>query len=81
MNIKQIIDDWDPIELFPYAPDDEYEVEIKLIENYLCSHDKLNEDHIAREIVHVFRTRFGNIFTASEMTCLQIARTILNSCR
>lgn len=30
MNIvKEIIDKWDPIDLLPFAPSDEYEAEIK----------------------------------------------------
>lgn len=32
MLVKKIIDEWDPINLFPYAPEDEYEEEVKQIE-------------------------------------------------
>lgn len=29
--IKEVIDNWDPINLLPHAPDDEYDPEIKAI--------------------------------------------------
>ena len=34
MDIRKIINEWDPYSLFPYAPKNEYEAEIKKIESY-----------------------------------------------
>ena len=36
--ITEIINEWDPIELFPMAPKDEYIEEVKLIYEYLHKH-------------------------------------------
>jgi hypothetical protein len=35
MTIKEVIDKWDPIGLFPGAPDNEYHSEIQVIEEML----------------------------------------------
>lgn len=29
MDVRKIINEWDPYSLFPYAPENEYELEIK----------------------------------------------------
>ena len=34
-NVRNIINEWDPIGLFPYAPKDEYDAEIMAIEEIL----------------------------------------------
>lgn len=48
--IIEIINDWDPIEVFPMAPKDEYIVEIELIYNYICSVDKLQSEQLAKKL-------------------------------
>lgn len=35
MDIRKIINEWDPYSLFPYAPENEYETEIKKIESFV----------------------------------------------
>ncbi len=39
-SVKTIIDEWDPIDLLAYAPEDEYDFEIKEIEQILCVTDR-----------------------------------------
>ncbi|WP_411342710.1 DUF1871 domain-containing protein [Paenibacillus sp. WLX1005] len=80
VSVKEIIDDWDPIGLLPYAPEDEYEVEIQWIEDYLRNNRNINEDKIACEIFDLFGKRFGDVFTANKATCEQIARKIIQEC-
>ena len=35
MDVRKIINQWDPYSLFPYAPENEYETEIKKIESFV----------------------------------------------
>ncbi|WP_430022783.1 DUF1871 family protein [Paenibacillus sp. MABNR03] len=77
--VKRIIDEWDPIDLFPYAPEDEYEEEIKQIEDCIVN-SSLEKDNLGKEIYEMFRRRFGSdIFTQSLESCINIANKILNA--
>lgn len=40
--ITDIINNWNPIELFPYAPSDEYEGEIKILESFIKNSSEIN---------------------------------------
>ena len=55
-NIKEIIDFWDPIELFPFAPQDEYDFEIRQIRNKMFTNkflDRLGAGAVlAMEAIH-----------------------------
>lgn len=81
MNIKKIIDEWDPIDLLPYAPVDEYNKEAELITNYLCSSNNINENRLGKEIFDLFSRRFGNVFKENMTTCIEIAKKILEEYR
>lgn len=35
MTIKNIINEWDPYSLFPFAPNDEYDYEIDMINDFI----------------------------------------------
>ena len=39
MDIRKIINEWDPYSLFPYAPKNEYEAEIKKIESFVSTNN------------------------------------------
>ena len=73
--INAIIDEWDPLELFPFAPKDEYRNESILIyEAYLKI--KTVPD-LAREIYRIFSVGFGkDVFTKSMDDCIRIADLI-----
>lgn len=74
--VAKIINDWDPIDLFPYAPKDEYEVEIDMISELLD--ESTNLEHLANSISTVFTRRFGDdVFTKKYKECLYIAQKIL----
>jgi len=75
--VMKIINNWDPIDLFPYSPKDEYEVEIDLISKLLDESTDL--EHLANSIRDIFIRRFGDdVFTRSYNECIDIAKRILS---
>ena len=80
MIVKQIIDKWDPIDLLPFAPNDEYDSESKEIENYLLTNiHNINADNFAKKIMDVFCKSFGNdIFEKNIDECREIAILIID---
>ena len=76
--ITEIINNWDPINLFPCAPEDEYEVEIQLILE--LSEQSTDRSYIAKGIKEIFIRMFGeDIFKNSYEECLKIADEILKT--
>lgn len=80
-DIKAIINHWDPIGLFPYAPEDEYDCEIKEIICFFNEFDRvgdISEYDLGRKIKKIFSDSFGNdVFCGSDEDCLKVAREIL----
>lgn len=75
--VADIINDWDPIDLFPYSPKDEYEIEINLIVNLLK--ETRNTGVLALKIKDIFSKRFGkDVFNKSYEECIVITNKILN---
>lgn len=75
--VKNIIDNWDPIDLFPGAPDDEYRTEIEAIEQLYRFTD--NPTKLSEGIYEVFVKSFGeDTFKKSKSECEQIAQMILS---
>lgn len=75
--IKTIINEWDPIDLFPYAPEDEYEEEIRLLDDFIRVNDP-NTEMLTNEIHRVFQKRFGaDVFKLNKSECNDIAEKIL----
>lgn len=73
--ITKLINDWDPIELFPYSPKDEYKDEIEQI--YLFAQSTNNIDYLAEYIQTVFIKEFGDkVFKRNYLECFSIAKTI-----
>ena len=58
-NIKEIIDFWDPIKLLSFAPQDEYDFEIKQIRNKMLINKDIKTDELALVIQTVFKNAFG----------------------
>ncbi|TCO79096.1 hypothetical protein [Marinisporobacter balticus] len=54
--LKSIIDEWDPIQLFPGAPDDEYIIEINTI------YDLVDDSTNVEELVLIIRGVFLKYF-------------------
>ncbi|EPM6851931.1 DUF1871 family protein [Enterococcus gallinarum] len=57
--VEKIINEWDPIDLFPLAPKDEYSQEIKKIVNILKDKSSINEEKLANTLKMIFVESFG----------------------
>ena len=76
INVKMIIDEWDPIDLLSHAPDDEYHSEIDAIVQLSKSTADINE--LAFGIYNVFVKAFGgDVFQKTQSECAGIAWKIL----
>lgn len=75
--VEKIINEWDPIDLFPLAPKDEYSQEIKKIVNILKDKSSLNEEKLANALKMIFVESFGEdmFFRDNES---DITRKLLN---
>lgn len=75
--VKENIDEWDPIDLFTCAPDDEYDIEIKMIVDNM--YDGITYDLLAKVIYNVFLKMFGaDVFKFKVDDCKVIAIRIIN---
>ena len=52
--IKNIIDNWDPYSLLEIAPEDEYSIEIKELEDYIKSQKSIDLESIKKFIIKTF---------------------------
>lgn len=78
--ITEIINDWDPIGLFPMAPKDEYVNEIKKIYEYVYSNQNLQTKALGEEINKIFLKTFGaDIYDENLEQCILVAERILKS--
>ncbi len=78
--IFMVINDWDPVCMFPLAPKDEYIREIELIEKYLNNNSKVTVDEFAFAIYKIFLKYFGaELFKKSIVDCREVASKILSS--
>lgn len=76
-DIEKIINEWDPVDLFPLAPKDEYKKEISEIV-YVCENSiNVSEINFSKLIKMIFENSFGKelIFKSDE---LEIAKKIIN---
>lgn len=75
-NIKEIIDTWDPIGLFPFCPENEYHSEILQIEAFLC--EPRAEKDLGEYIFALFTESFGaDVFQRTMPECCITARKII----
>ena len=77
--ISDIINEWDPIEIFPMAPEDEYCEEIRKIQEYIEKSNELSMDKLAIKIKEIFIQSFGeDIFSKNLEECSMIANCIMH---
>ena len=77
MSVREIIDQWDPIDLLSIAPGDEYHSEIEEVEELLWV--TRDCETIADGIFTVFLTAFGeDVFRKTRQDCIEIAKRILS---
>ncbi len=74
-NLSKIINNWDPLCLFPFAPQDEYQHEIDEIQNHY--HESIDTVELSYIIFNVFTRAFGDTFSQAVVDCKTIASEIL----
>ncbi len=80
MVVNRIINKWDPIDLLPYAPNDEYEEEIQLITDFIKNNKEITIYTLGIKIKRIFTKRFGSdVFRKSDDECIVIAKNIFKS--
>ena len=77
--IKAVIDIWDPIELFPFCPSDEYSIEIDEI-FFIATQKNATFEELGIILFNVFKKYFGSSFTKSKSDCIRIAEKIMTTC-
>lgn len=77
--VEIVINDWDPLDLFPYAPKDEYKLEIKELVAYLENEKMCSADKLGKKIYELFlRTLGSDVFTKTTENCIEVAQKILS---
>ena len=77
--IMKIVNEWDPIDLFPMVPADEYNSEIKEIQRFLEANSNITLEQLGDEINKIFLTTFGDdVYTSSKEECKNVAEKIIN---
>ena len=75
-----IINEFDPLDLLPYAPPDEYKKEIKEIDLFLENNKDCNVEILAYKIYEIFIRSLGkDIFCKSIQDCYAVASALLKN--
>lgn len=78
--IEQIINEWDPIGLYPMAPKDEYVEEEKKIVEYIEKWPNITEKKLADRINEIFIEAFGkDVYKEDMVACSYVARKIIDN--
>lgn len=67
---------WDPVGLFPFAPIDEYNIEIENVINQIKEQDSLSAQIISKIICLIYNESFGDIFCSTEEECMWVAERV-----
>lgn len=77
--ISSAINQWDPIGLFPMAPEDEYRNEIIKIFTYLDQNPNVTEEELAQKINEIFQISFGtDVYFEDIRGCMNVAKQIID---
>lgn len=78
IDIVKIINNWNPVEIYPLL-EDEYYPEIKEIIKYINESENITLKNLALEIDNIFTKFFGsNIYISDLNKCKEIATEILD---
>lgn len=76
--LEQIINEWDPVGLFPMAPKDEYMEEIKKIKEYIQLVPDVTESQLTDKINEIFVASFGkDVYKENRETSTSVAGKII----
>jgi hypothetical protein len=79
LKVTKAVNEFDPLDLLPYAPQDEYDAEIKEIISFLENNKEYNIDSLATKIADVKKKTLGeDIFNKSIDDCYLVAHKILD---
>lgn len=77
-NTLNLLNQWDPIDLLPYAPSDEYIVEAKKIDDFILQNPNITTEELASEINEIFRNSFGeDVYKEDYNACYSVAVALL----
>jgi len=74
--VKKAIDEWNPYSLLPYAPEDEFDIESKMIAS------RITKDSSELEIAGIVSDVFSQLFEPEYFqvdSCMEVARAIKSS--
>ena len=75
--IEEIINEWDPVGLLSYGPEDDYSIEAEKIVDRISSAENTEVNTIAEILSDVFITAFGDdVFMRSIDDCIPVAEKI-----
>lgn len=74
-NIKYIINNWDPVGVFPCATEDEYNQEIYEIADNIT--ENTTPEELGEIIYTIFLNNYESAFAASKEECIEISNEIL----
>lgn len=78
--VKEIINDWDPVELLAiHFPDDEYHSELRVICTYIEATKELQEVGLGTCIYSTFKDFLGQEFQKTLDECMEISKKIIKS--
>lgn len=76
--VEKVINEWDPLELFPFAPADEYKREIQKIILVIEKDKNILPDSLAARIKDIFINAFDEtIISVSDEKYIELAHSIL----
>ncbi len=76
--IKVIINNFDPLEVLPYAPDDEYDFEVDKISKYFIENENCTYKHLGKFIYNLFMEQLTeSAFFHTLEQCEEVAKSIL----
>lgn len=76
--ITMILNEWDPIELFPFAPQDEYEKEVNTVVSSIEKLQNIKIESLSNIIFSTYFNSFGDEFDKSNKECEEIATKIID---
>ena len=72
--IRNIINNWDPVNLFPNAPDNEYQSEIGELYSFISKHNNYSLHELGLKVEEVFIYSFGSdVFNKTLEQCEEVA--------
>lgn len=77
--VNEAITEWDPLDVFPFAPKDEYNLEVNELVSFLQKTENCSNNLLGKKIYEMFlRTLGEDVFAYTVEDCNEIAIKILS---